>query len=362
MLNNKAAAIDAQIKDLVKKQKNSCAKKSWWLLGGFFILLILTVFSLTVGAADISIADSFKAFFAKILPFINIDIDPIYVDIIWDMRMPRIATALICGCAFGIAGTAMQGVTRNPLVEPYTIGVSAAAGFGASLALILGLSMVGGNFIISLVAFSFAMLAVGGVYLIAKMKNLSPESLVLSGVAVTYLFSAATSFLHYGATEQQLTEVVHWLFGSLSGISWVNITLILAAFILAFIIIFSQAWNLNALAGGEDTASSLGVKTSRTRFLCMGASALTTAVAISFTGIIGFIGLLAPHISRMIIGQDHRFLVPFSCIVGAVLLLASDAIGRIILAPIEIPVGIMTAFVGVPFFIYIMIRNRKRGL
>jgi len=336
------------------------ARKVLFILLGIVILVVLALVSLSVGAAHLGIDEVFRALVARILPFTGMESSQLADTVVWHLRLPRVVIGIIAGMGFGIAGTAMQGVMRNPLVSPYTIGVSSAAAFGASLAIIGGVGVASGSYLIIGNAFLFAMAATFAVYGIARIRGITPETLVLAGIAVMYLFSAATSFLHYGATEEKLQTVIHWLFGSLAGVVWSNILVVFIALLVCLGFLLKYSWDLNAMAGGEETATSLGVNTSRVRIICMTLASLITATIIGFTGIIGFIGLIAPHVTRMIIGADHRFLLPYSCVVGPILLLSADTVARTVLQPIEIPVGIMTAFIGVPFFLYLMLTRRRQ--
>ena len=336
------------------------ARKVLFILLGIGVLAVLVLVSLSLGAAHLGIGEVFRALVARILPFTGMESSQLADTVVWHLRLPRVVIGIIAGMGFGIAGTAMQGVMRNPLVSPYTIGVSSAAAFGASLAIIGGVGVASGSYLIIGNAFLFAMIATFAVYGIARIRGISPETLVLAGIAVMYLFSAATSFLHYGATQEELQTVIHWLFGSLAGVVWSNILVVFIALLVCLGFLLKYSWDLNAMAGGEETATSLGVNTSRVRIVCMTLASLITATIIGFTGIIGFIGLIAPHVTRMIIGADHRFLLPYSCVIGALLLMGADTVGRIILQPLEIPVGIMTAFIGVPFFLYLMLTRRRQ--
>lgn len=336
------------------------ARKVLYITLGIVILAVLALVSLSVGAAHLGVGEVFRALVARVLPFTGVESSQLADTVVWHLRLPRVVIGIIAGMGFGIAGATMQGVMRNPLVSPYTTGVSSAAAFGASLAIIGGVGVVSGSYLIIGNAFLFAMAATFAVYGIARIRGISPETLVLAGIAVMYLFSAATSFLHYGANEEELQTVIHWLFGSLAGVGWTHVLVILIALLVCLGFLLKYSWDLNAMAGGEETATSLGVNTSRVRIVGMTLASLITATIIGFTGIIGFIGLVAPHITRMVIGADHRFLLPCSCVVGALLLLGADTVARTIIQPIEIPVGIMTAFIGVPFFLYLLLTRRRQ--
>ena len=336
-------------------------RKILFILAGLGILAAFTLFATSIGSAGLGLNDVAHAIFAKVFPFVNIESSHLADVVVWELRLPRIVMALIGGAGLAVSGAVMQGVTRNPLVSPFTVGVSSAAAFGASIAIVLGFGLFGGErYIVITNAFVFASVAAFLVYGLARIRGVTGETLVLAGIALMFLFSALTSLLQYFASEEQLQAVVQWMFGSLSGASWENI---LTASILLFLclpVLMRYSWDLNAMAsGGDEIARSLGVNASRVRVLCLILAALITAGIICFTGVIGFVCLVSPHIARLLIGADHRFVLPCSCVLGALLLLMADTIGRNILSPVEIPVGIVTSLIGVPFFVYLLMTRRK---
>ncbi len=325
------------------------------------LLIFLAIWSTSLGVVSLNLRDVSGVILVKIFPFVEFETSRLSQIIVWNLRLPRILLAIIAGAGFALAGTVMQAISRNPLVSPFTIGISSAAGFGASLAIVLGAGIVGpGKYLLILNAFFFALLAVFLVYGIARIRGVSPETLILSGIAIMYLFSALTSLLQYIATAEELRGVVHWLFGNLSVANWQNLLVVFIVSLICLPLIISYAWDLNSLIAGEEVAISLGVNTARVRIICMILATVITATIVCFTGVIGFICLVAPHITRMIIGSDHRFLLPASCITGALLLLGADTIGRTIIQPIELPVGIVTSFLGVPMFIYLLLAKRRK--
>jgi iron complex transport system permease protein len=265
--------------------------------------------------------------------------------------------------ALSSAGLLMQGVFRNPLVSPYTLGISNGAAFGASLAIVfrakfLTLMPVLGHYTLPVSAFVFSCFAMGLVYLISRIKGHDSRTLILSGVAIGYLFSALVSSMRYFSNIRELPELIFWTMGALSGIPWNGIALIALVDLAGIILMMRYAWDLNALASGEESAMSLGVNHKRIRIIAFVLSTLMTAVTVAFTGVIGFVGLIAPHISRMLVGSDYRYAIPASALMGALLLLVSDTLARTIIAPTELPVGVITSFVGVPFFLYLIMRRR----
>jgi len=337
------------------------ARKRLFIPIGLLVLVLFAMVATSLGAASLGLGEVFRAIVAKALPFTGVQSNELADVIVWDLRLPRVLMAIVAGMGFAASGATMQGVTRNPLVSPYTIGISSAAGFGAALAIVLGVGVVGTDkYIVIANAFVFALLAAFLVYGMARIRGTTPETLILAGIAMMYLFSAATSLLQYIGTQEQVAGVVYWLFGSLTAATWDKLLVVSIFFAVCFPIMMKYSWDLNALAAGDDTAASLGVNTKRVRVISVTLATLVTVSIICFTGIIGFVCLVAPHITRMVIGPDHRFLLPCSCIVGGLLLLCADTLGRMVIQPAEIPVGIVTSFIGVPMFAYLLMTRRRQ--
>jgi len=258
----------------------------------------------------------------------------------------------------------MQGALRNPLVSSYILGISSAAGFGAALAIVFGIGVIAmyGQYLIIFNSFIFSMLAMLLVYGIARLRGITTETVILTGVAIGFLFSAMLSLIQYVAPEHEAVRaVVFWLMGGLYSATWEGILIVLPIVAVTVVLMVFQSWNINVMSMGEDVATSLGVNSKRVLAVTMVLETLATAVIIAFTGVIGFVCLISPHIARMLLGSDHRFLIPSSALVGACLLLCSDTVGRLILQPAELPVGIVTSMLGVPFFIYILVSKRRQS-
>lgn len=256
----------------------------------------------------------------------------------------------------------MQAVLRNPLVSPFTLGLSSAASFGAALAIGLGVSIgaLGGRMTLLLFAFAFGMLTVLGIYGIASIRGSGRETYLLTGVAIGYLFSAGVSGMKYFSTDDKLKEIVLWTMGGLWGASWDAVVTLLPIAALCFVLLYLNAGDLNVMSAGEDVAASLGVQVRRLRLTTLFIATLLAASFIAFTGVIGFVGLVAPHIARMVLGGDARVLLPGSALFGALLIVVSDTVGHMVIAPVEIPAGIITSVIGVPFFVYLILRQRRR--
>ncbi len=278
--------------------------------------------------------------------------------IIWQLRLPRIILGVFAGMGLAIAGTAMQGILRNPLASPFTLGISAGAGFGATLALIPGIALLGGKYFLIGNAFIFAMIPSFVIIGLSRYKRATPETMILAGIAMFYMFEGMTTLLRFSAIPEEEAEVFHWLVGTLGKASWDNILPVSIMVVSCIVPLIWKSWDLNVLGAGDEAAKSLGVDVERIRIFVLLIASLLTAGIICFTGIIGFIGLVAPHICRMVIGGDNRFLIPASGLFGAALLLGADTLARTIVEMV-LPVGAVTYFLGGPLFLYLILRRRR---
>ena len=350
----------SEVKRLYVKGKK---RKVLIILSAFIVLLIITVISVSLGAGSPRFMEAAQVILSKIFPFLEINPGSKTTQIIiLELRLPRIVLAIIAGAGLAVSGATMQGVLRNPLVSPFILGISAAAGFGAALAMVLEIGVFGPytGYMIVANAFIFSMLAMLIVYSIACLRGITPETVILAGVAVGYLFSAMLSLIQFIAPEHAAVRaVVYWLMGQLFTAKWENILIILPLVLVAIALMMRHSWDMNVMSLGEEVAMSLGVNPRRVLVTCMALGSLATASIISFTGVIGFICLVSPHIARIIIGSDHRFLLPCSIVLGACLLLCSDTLARLVLMPSEVPVGIVTSLIGVPFFLYLLLSRRR---
>lgn len=335
-----------------------------------FLLLVATftgLFAVSTGAAAVSFTDVWEIVLSRVIPGMEASTSGALAEtVIFELRLPRIFLAVLTGMSLAGAGTVMQGILMNPLVDPYTLGLSGGAAFGAALAIVLGTSLLGnpfgsvGGYVIVSNAFLFGLFAVLLVYGIARLKGVAPETIILGGVAIGYLFSAGVSALKYLSNNDALKELVVWLMGGMWGASWQHVKVLFPVVLFCLGILLRYAWDMNALATGEETAANLGVNVGKLRMICLIVSALGASATVAFTGIIGFVGLVAPHICRMLIGGDYRYLIPCSCLMGAVLLLVSDTLARTLIAPTEIPVGIITSLIGAPFFVYLLVKRKRK--
>jgi iron complex transport system permease protein len=352
----------AELKRLYQKGKK---RKVLAILSLFVALVVAFVISISLGAGSPRFNEAMNVIFSKIFPSFGFDAGSrLTQTIILDLRLPRIILAIIAGVGLAASGATMQGVLRNPLVSSYILGISSAAGFGAALAIVFGIGVIAGygQYLIIVNAFVFSMLAMLMVYGIARLRGVTTETVILAGVAVGYLFSAMLSLIQYLAPEHEAVRaVVFWLMGGLNAATWDGILIVLPIVAVTLLLMVLQSWNINVMSMGEDVATSLGVNSKRVLAITMVLETLATAAIIAFTGVIGFVCLISPHIARMLIGSDHRFLIPCSALVGACLLVCSDTVGRLVLQPAELPVGIVTSLLGVPFFIYILVSKRRQS-
>ena len=314
-----------------------------------FIPIILFFGSFLIGRYPVSPIDVVKTLLCPIFP--QFQVSQTITTIVYEIRLPRILGALIVGAALAMAGAAFQSIFQNPLVSSDLLGVSNGAGFGAALAILIS----GTNIITQIFAFIFGIISVSITYLISKAyKAGGILILVLSGVAISAFFNALISAIKFIADpDDKLPEIVYWLMGSLASITMDKLIMIAIPIIIGFLILFLLRWQMNILAMGDEEAQSLGVDPSKTRLLIIIGCTLLTSAAVSISGIIGWIGLIIPHMARMIVGPDNKILIPASLSLGASFLLLVDNISRAVIS-IEIPIGILTAIIGVPIFLYLL--------
>ncbi|MFT2692913.1 FecCD family ABC transporter permease [Clavibacter zhangzhiyongii] len=286
-------------------------------------------------------------------------VDPIDDQIVWEYRAPRVLLALVTGAALALAGTVLQTLIRNPLADPFVLGIASGASLGAVAALVVGASAAGILATLGVTGAAFAG-ALGTLALVLALGRrggrVDPARLVLVGVSISSLLQALTSWLQLQASPDQIAGVLFWLLGSVSGASWTSLALPASALALGLVGLLGGARTLDALLLGDDRAASLGVDLSRSRTILFAVSALLTAAAVSVAGGVGFVGLIAPHLVRLVVGPGHRRLLPLAALVGGLFLVLADLAGRTLTAPRELPLSIVTALVGVPVFLAVLLR------
>ncbi len=318
-------------------------------------LVASVVVAVTIGPADIR----FDEVWASIASHLGLGVSPLPLlrdGIVWELRLPRVLTAAAVGAGLAIAGAVMQAITRNPLADPYLLGLSSGASLGAVAVLLLGAAVL-----LPLAAFLGAMVALGLTLLLASsLGAITPSRTVLAGLAVSALASAITSLvIFWTVTGDSYREILGWLLGSLAGARWPAVTIVVIAIVIAGIPIMLTGRLLDAFAFGDVSAASLGVNVSATRWGLLAASALLTGAMVSVSGSIGFVGLILPHAVRLIAGPAHRALLPLSALVGAIFLVWADTVARTAFEPRELPVGIVTAIIGAPIFALLLSRRRR---
>ncbi|WP_334159132.1 iron ABC transporter permease [Achromobacter insolitus] len=321
------------------------------LLAALFIALLA---DFTVGPAGLPWGELWQTLTAPAAA------DPTTRVIVWDIRLPSALMAALVGMALGMAGAEMQTILNNPLASPFTLGVSSAAAFGASLAIVLQLGLPGipAAWLVAGNAFLFAILAALMLDAVTRWGGMNTSGVVLFGIAMLFTFNALVSLVQFMASAEALQNLVFWTMGSLSRSSWTTVGVLAAAYALALPLAMRQSWKLTALRLGEDRAASFGVDVRRVRVAALARVSLLSALAVAFVGTIGFIGLVAPHIARRLFGEDHRFFLPGSALVGAVILSLASIASKNLMPGVIVPVGIVTALVGIPFFASVVLRRQ----
>lgn len=320
------------------------------------LLLVLTgTISLIMGKLMIEPTEVAKILLSQVMT-IEKTWSPTLESVLFDVRMPRLLAGILVGAGLSISGAAFQGLFRNPLVSPHILGVSAGAGFGAALAILF----FGNIWMVQFLSFSFALVAVFFTYTLSRVYRTTPVlMLVLSGIIVGALFSSSTSLLKYMADPvNQMPSIVFWLLGSLNNVSNRDIALVGPVIIAGIVVLLLIRWRINLLAMGEEDARALGVNTNQIRAIIILCATIISASSVSMTGVIGWIGLVIPHIGRLLVGPDNKYLLPVATLIGASYLVAVDTIARTAIES-EIPIGILTAMVGAPIFAYLLRRNRS---
>ena len=348
--------------------KDQTKRKRQGHLYGLLLLLVLflvIICSATFGSADLSVLDSLRIIAAR-MPIVgncidSSNIEEVYLKIVWNVRMPRIILAGLTGCGLSIVGATFQGLFKNPLADPHILGVSSGAAVGATIAMLTGIGMdLFGLGVIGIMAFGTALITVFFVYHIAFAGNKqSTVNIILTGTAVSTMLSSVISCL-MAFHHDQIEKVYLWTLGSFSSATWNNVSF-LAVFVVictGSILVFAK--ELDIITTGHESAESLGIDTARVKKILIILASLLVAACVSVSGIIGFVGLVIPHCIRILNGPKHRQLLPLASIGGAGFMIICDTIGRNVVAPSEIPVGIITAIIGTPFFIFLLQRNRRK--
>lgn len=339
---------------LVAAYRRRVIRRAAAVAGAAALLAVLFVVDVATGPALLPVGDVAAALLGRAA-------DPTVDTIVWTLRLPMALMAVAVGWALGTSGAVMQTVLDNPLASPYTLGISAAAGFGAALVISFEAALpVSTVLAVPASAFIFSALACLAVYLIGRAAGTTPETMVLAGIAILFLFQALLSLLQYLAAPEVLQAIVFWLFGSLLKATWPKAAVVAGAVALLTPVLLGDAWRLTLLRLGDERAEGLGIDVARLRVRCFLAVSLLTGTAVAFVGTIGFIGLVAPHLARRMVGEDHRFLLPLAGLCGAILLASASVASKTLRPGAVLPIGIVTALFGVPFLLALVLGRRRR--
>ena len=348
MKNNSVVA------DIVANQRK-LERKRWFVILSFLVIGVVSlILDVMTGPAMLSVSEVVNSLF-------DIgEVDKMTDNIVHNLRLPMALMALVVGATLAVRGAEIQTLLNNPMASPYTLGLAAAAGFGASIVIAFGSFGLPVQVAVPIGAFVMTMLASGILFLFASKRRFSSEMLVLVGIALLFIFQSLLSLVQFISAPEVSQQILFWLFGSLNKATWQSLIIIIVVTTICVALLSKELWKLTALRLGEDRAASLGINLQVLRIKVLVLVAMMTATAISFVGVIGFIGLVAPHVARMLLGEDQRFFLPGAMLVGAAFLSLSSVLSKVIIPGALFPVGIVTSFIGVPFFFWIILNN-KRG-
>jgi iron complex transport system permease protein len=352
------AGFASEPDDLHALYRRTVQKRLVFLAVGTLVLVILMGADFVTGPSPLTVREALFAFLAG-----PSGEDSTAAAIVWSIRLPMTCMAVAVGMGLGIAGLQMQTILDNPLASPFTLGFSAAAGFGAAAAIMFGAALPGPAWLIApIAAFAMTLIACGFVYFIARLRGANAEVLILAGIAVMFMFQACQSLLQYLAAPEVLQQIVFWLFGSLLKSNWIGVSVVVVTLVASVPVLARDAWQLTAMRLGDVHATSLGADVKKLRRRTFLVIAVLTAASVAFVGTIGFIGLIAPHAARALVGEDQRALLPMSALIGAILLASASIVSKLLSQGAVLPVGIVTAVVGVPVLFALITRRGVGGL
>lgn len=349
--------MDYKITNTVDNRKlyNQIVRKRFFIISTIlFFLFLLLLLNISVGSSSISIDEILKVLFTG-------QGQGHHVMIIRDIRLPMALMALVVGASLGIGGCEIQTILRNPIASPFTLGISSAASFGAAMGLILNNNIfhVPDTLAVTVNSFAFALLVAIAIYIFSLQKQVGKTAIVLFGVALNFLFSALTMILQYIANEDELQSLIFWNFGSLLKTTWTKFFIVFIVLSISVFILYKNAWKLTAMTLDDTKARSIGVNITRVRRIAILITSLLSAVAVSFVGTIGFVGLIAPHIARQLVGEDQRFFMPLSALIGAFVLSLAFLISKLVIRGVILPIGLVTSVIGIPFFMTIIFSKMR---
>jgi len=319
-------------------------------------IVLVAGYTVTIGSVAISFVEAYETIWNHLTGNI---VDTMFDYVIWDLRTPRVIGGIFAGIGLAICGVVMQNTLKNPLADPYTTGVSSGASMGATLTLSLFGGALG-SWYGAIGAFVFALVPVAIMIAITKMKDASPTTMVMAGIGIMYIFNAITTMLMMTMDSQTMQAIYNWQVGTLDLLTWDQLPVLVAVVVVGIIISMLISGKLNVLATGDESAKALGINADRMRIWCLILVGVVSAAVVSFTGLIGFVGLVAPHITRLFIGSDNKFLIPASGVFGGMLMIIADAIGRTVLFPEVVQVGVVMSFIGGPVFLALLLGSKKK--
>jgi iron complex transport system permease protein len=330
-------------------------------MAGMFLILAILL-GISIGTVNVPILMILKIIGAKLFGFMSFEqLDPMYTSIVMDIRLPRVILSGLVGAALAIAGAAFQGLLRNPLADPYTLGVSSGASVGAVITLFFQISIpIVGSFTLPLLSILFSLATIFFVLSFARKieRSMRVETIILTGIIFSSFLGALISLM-IALTGDELRQIIGWLLGSVSMRGWEYIKIILPFFIIGSVVLIVNAKELNAMSFGEERAQHLGVNVQKRKLIILTAGSILTGAAVAVSGTIGFVGLVIPHLARLLWGPDHRHLLPLSILTGSGFLILADLISRTIISPTELPIGVITALIGAPVFAMILLKRKK---
>ena len=350
-------AQDAEYKEETEAYRRKNTGKLIFIFGCLIATIFIAGVALSLGEYKISFADTYRTAWNHLQHNI---LDKTADYVIWEMRLPRLFTGMLAGAGLAIAGAVMQTMLRNPLADPYTTGISAGASFGASLTVGLGLTFAG-TYTLVINAFLFALVPMALIIMVSRMKGSTPTTMIMAGIAVMYIFNAMSTLIKLWVSPEALAALFAWSVGTIDGSNWQKVGTMLMVVTAGYLVLQGLARKLNVISTEDESAHSMGVNAKQLRILCLLVVSLLAAGVVSFTGLIGFVGLVCPHIVRMVVGSDNRYVIPASAAFGAMLLTLSDVIGRTLLSPTVIQVGVITAFIGGPVFAYLIVKQGRES-
>ncbi len=331
-------------------------KKYVFVIACFVAIIFVAGYTVTIGSVQISFVEAYQTIWNHLTGNIS---DTSVDFVIWDLRMPRVIGGIFAGVGLAVCGVVMQNTLKNPLADPYTTGVSSGASLGATVTLtVFGGAL--GSWYGAIGAFIFALVPVAIMIGITKMKDASATTMVMAGIGIMYIFNAVTTMMMMSTNSQTMQAIYNWQVGTLDLLAWEQLPVLIVVVVIGVIISMLISGKLNVLATGDESAKAMGINADRMRIWCLILVGVVSAAVVAFTGLIGFVGLVAPHITRLFIGSDNKFLIPAAGVFGGMLMIIADAVGRIILFPEVIQVGVIMSFIGGPVFLALLLGSKKK--